>query len=95
MQPYVSNILTRPITPHGKRLNPLLRHLVGPVLREEAERLAAMYVTGKGYHRALSEFVHRRRGFASPFLWEVRDFVDRMPGETVLEVLNNLRAGLI
>jgi hypothetical protein len=83
------------MTPHGKRLNPLLRHLVGPVLREEAERLAAMYVTGRGYHRALSEFVHRRRGFASPFMWEVRDFVDRMPGDTVSEVLGNLRAGLI
>lgn len=95
MQPCVFNILTRPITPHGKRLNPLLRHLVGPVLCEEAERLAVMYVTGKGYHRALSDFVHRRRGFGCPFLWEVRDFVDRMPGDTVMEVLDNLRAGLI
>jgi hypothetical protein len=88
------SVWTRPLTPHGKRLNPLLRALVGPMLRAEAQRLSTLYITGAGYRRALSAFVHQRRGVAATFLWEVRDFIDRMPGDTVPEVLDNVIAGL-
>lgn len=86
--------LNRPVTPHAMRLSPLLRRLVGPSLRAEADRLVSLYITGPGYRRALSAFVHRRRGLAGPFLWEVRDFVDRMPGDTLPEIYQNVIAGL-
>lgn len=86
--------LTRPLTPRSKRLNPLLRHFVGDTLREEALRLTYLCVTGKGYKSALSRFVHQTRGLSTPFLWEVRDYIDRMPGETIDEVYQNVIAGL-
>jgi hypothetical protein len=82
------------MTPHAKRLNPILRHFVGETLRAEALRLTESCVTGKGYKKALSAFVHQQRGISAPFLWEVRDFIDRMPGETVPEVYENILAGL-
>jgi hypothetical protein len=88
------SVFTRPLTPHAKRLNPILRHFIGQTLREEALRLSYQCVTGKGYKKALSTFVHQQRGLSTPFLWEVRDFIDRMPGETIPEVYQNVIAGL-